>query len=428
MAARVPDHRDAGTPERVLVARPRRAAPAVGAGPRRSGSRRDRRRSTRVPRVASESRTRASIVPASCCQSGPARRGPEGPRRGRAVHSTAPASPRRTACSAPTGSSHARRARGGGAGVISGRHAERRRGDLLRVERRRRGPPVASAHGTSSRSIAAVLEVLGADVGGIVEVGDGAGDLADAHRTPPGERAVVDEVAPALVGVPGEGQEPRDRARRRRARSATTASRRSAPVGESSRLATRAATSADDSPGTSSGSGAVIRTRRSNRSSSGALEPASVPVALRLGATAIRFTDPARARIRARDELEAGREGERHRLSRDAHHALLERLAQRVERGGRELAELVEEQHAAVREGDLAGAWAGRSRRRRAPAWMPCGAAPGTGGPRSSRPPSGSPAAEWMRVTSSASVVCERREDRGEAPGEHGLARARRSA
>ena len=36
--------------------------------------------------------------------------------------------------------------------------------------------------------------------------------------------------------------------------------------------------------------------------------------------------------------------------------ALLERLAQRVERARRELAELVEEQHAAVRERDLAGA------------------------------------------------------------------------
>ena len=42
-------------------------------------------------------------------------------------------------------------------------------------------------------------------------------------------------------------------------------------------------------------------------------------------------------------------------LARDAHDALLERLAERVERSGRELAELVEEEQTAVRERDLAG-------------------------------------------------------------------------
>src|SRR5205085_640899 len=45
----------------------------------------------------------------------------------------------------------------------------------------------------------------------------------------------------------------------------------------------------------------------------------------------------------------------RHRLARDPYPALLERLAQRVERARRELAELVEKQHTAMRERDLAG-------------------------------------------------------------------------
>ena len=59
--------------------------------------------------------------------------------------------------------------------------------------------------------------------------------------------------------------------------------------------------------------------------------------------------------IGAADQHEARREHEARALAGDAHHALLERLAERVERDGRELAELVEEQHPAVGEGDLAG-------------------------------------------------------------------------
>ena len=80
----------------------------------------------------------------------------------------------------------------------------------------------------------------------------------------------------------------------------------------------------------------------------------------------------------------------------DPHDALLERRAQRVEDVGGELAHLVQEEHAAVRQRDLAGPQVRRRRRRSAPPTRRRGGAPGTAagaparraaGPR--RPPSG---------------------------------------
>ena len=85
------------------------------------------------------------------------------------------------------------------------------------------------------------------------------------------------------------------------------------------------------------------------------------------------------AEVHRRDELEASRE-ERHALrARDADDAVLERLAERLERGPQELRQLVEQQHAAVREARLARASA-RVRRRRSRRRTRCGAAPETAG------------------------------------------------
>ena len=64
----------------------------------------------------------------------------------------------------------------------------------------------------------------------------------------------------------------------------------------------------------------------------------------------------ARARVRRRDELEVGAGSQQLRPARASDDAaVLEHLAQRLERAALELGQLVEEQHAAVRERDLAG-------------------------------------------------------------------------
>ena len=81
-----------------------------------------------------------------------------------------------------------------------------------------------------------------------------------------------------------------------------------------------------------------------------------VPRPFAVPASALRRAEPARARVGAHDEEEVGREAQRDRLTGDPHGALLERLTERVERARRELAELVEEEHATVRHRRLAGA------------------------------------------------------------------------
>ena len=120
------------------------------------------------------------------------------------------------------------------------------------------------------------------------------------------------------------------------------------------------------------------------------------------GALAARAAEAARARVGGGDEHEARREDHDLLAADDRHVAVLERLAQRLEARAGELRELVEEEHAAVRERRLA-----RLRRaaRRRPGRRPrsCGAARGTGARVTSPPPPRSPAIDWMRVTSIAS-------------------------
>ncbi len=107
------------------------------------------------------------------------------------------------------------------------------------------------------------------------------------------------------------------------------------------------------------------------------------------------------AGVHRRDQREAGRERERARRAGDVDVAVLERLAERLERVAAELGQLVEEEHAVVREADLA-----RTRERPAAdqpgvEMVACGARNGPG--RTS--PAGGCAAtsEWILVTSSAS-------------------------
>ena len=111
---------------------------------------------------------------------------------------------------------------------------------------------------------------------------------------------------------------------------------------------------------------------------------------------------PAAARVRGGDERDARREDHDALGADDRHAAVLQRLAQRLERRPGELGELVEEEHAVVGERRLARRRAA-SRRRRARRRRSCGAARGTGG-ASARPPSCWPAIECRRVTSIASA------------------------
>ena len=97
---------------------------------------------------------------------------------------------------------------------------------------------------------------------------------------------------------------------------------------------------------------------------------------------------------------------------------------ERVERDRRELAELVEEQHAAVREGDLAGAGAAGA----AADERRCGG----GVVRRAERSGDGEAVGWAAAGDRRDagdldgfVGVEGRQDRGEAAGEHGLAAAR---
>ena len=118
---------------------------------------------------------------------------------------------------------------------------------------------------------------------------------------------------------------------------------------------------------------------------------------------------------------------QRHIAARQGHRAVFERLPQHLQHVARELRQLVQEQHAVVRQADFA-----RPRHSRA-------AADQAGVRyrvmrRAERPlrqqvraPRGSkPATLWICVVSSASWKVERRQDAGEAFGQHRLARSRR--
>src|SRR6266545_6246199 len=77
---------------------------------------------------------------------------------------------------------------------------------------------------------------------------------------------------------------------------------------------------------------------------------------------------PKNSKVDRPDQLEAGREDRLAAGARDGDVAVLERLAERLERGPRELRELVEEEHAVVREARLPGSRPGPAaddRRRR---------------------------------------------------------------
>ena len=88
---------------------------------------------------------------------------------------------------------------------------------------------------------------------------------------------------------------------------------------------------------------------------------------------------PARTEVHRRNELEPGRERRPPSDPRDADDTVLERLAERLERGPLELGELVQDEHAPVREADLARP---RARGRRRPVQRPkrCSAATAAAG------------------------------------------------
>jgi len=82
-------------------------------------------------------------------------------------------------------------------------------------------------------------------------------------------------------------------------------------------------------------------------------QPALIAAARTLVARAVLARACAGARVAGSDEHDRGGEAERALPAGDVDLARLERLAERLQRGSRELRELVEEQHAAVSEGYL---------------------------------------------------------------------------
>ena len=112
--------------------------------------------------------------------------------------------------------------------------------------------------------------------------------------------------------------------------------------------------------------------------------------------------------------------------ARDAHRAVLERLAQHLEHVPAELRHLVEEEHAVVREADLARAAATAPPPTSATSeivW--CGARNGRSVTRPDAAGS-RPATEWIDVTSSASSNVSGGRTPGDAPRHHRLAGPRR--
>ena len=265
----------------------------------------------------------------------------------------------------PTG----RAARRGARGPIAGQPGEERRAARCSVARSSPPAPTPTASSPWGRPAARARPPRGPApiaIGRAVEVGDRAGDPADAVqaacRQPTRAEGVLEQ-----------------RAWRRRTGGATSSSRRTgrsaltahpAPVGDGARAAaTRSATAADGSPrglaeqvvdaraaaprpGGRSGRAAGPESRRRYRARAGARctgsRPAAPPCA-------------ARARVHGGDEQEAGRDRGGRRRAGDPDDALLERLAQRVEHVRRELGQLVEEEHAVVRRADLARPEGGRA-------------------------------------------------------------------
>ncbi len=134
---------------------------------------------------------------------------------------------------------------------------------------------------------------------------------------------------------------------------------------------------------------------------------------------------PAGTWVRRRDDLEAGREGERALGPRDRHATVLQRLAQRLEARPAELPELVEKEDAPMRDRDLPG-----------PRWRPAADEPGRRdrvvgraerslgqGPVRWRPPGGAGDLRHLHGLGAA----ERRQQGGQPPRGQGLAGARRA-
>ena len=158
-----------------------------------------------------------------------------------------------------------------------------------------------------------------------------------------------------------------------------------------------------------------------------AAQPPGVAGEIRLAAAAAaRGRVAARARVGGGDEQEARREDRRALAAHDRHAAVLQRLAQRLERRPRELGQLVEEEHAVMGEARLPRQ---RAARRRPPARTPrsCDAARGTGArptsPRAAMLPGDAVDARHLDRLGPR----QRRQDRGQAPREHRLAHAGRA-
>ena len=139
-----------------------------------------------------------------------------------------------------------------------------------------------------------------------------------------------------------------------------------------------------------------------------------------------RDRQPARARVGGEHQLEPGRVAHPGGQPGDGDLAGLQRLAQRVEHGRRELRRLVQEQHPAVGQRRRARAGPGPSRRRRSPRPTRCGAAPGTAARSTSGRRRRQRAGDRVhRRHLERGVAVERRQQAGQPLGQHRLAGAR---
>ena len=155
----------------------------------------------RASRAVRSLRAAACHARASDCRAGSS--SPDAP-----SHSTADANPRSRPASAPTGppprSTSARSRRW----VMSGSDAN----VAAATSTGSSGAGAGPAHGTSPRMPARGLEVVAGDARAVVEVGERARHPTDPGGAAPGELPVGDELAPHLVGVGAERQQPRHRA------------------------------------------------------------------------------------------------------------------------------------------------------------------------------------------------------------------------
>ena len=230
----------------------------------------------------------------------------------------------------------------------------------------------AGRHAVAER----LRHVLGLDALGARDVGDRSRDADRAVEAAARQREAVDGGREQVGRAVGERARAGAPSRPASARCTSTACPPVASRCRARAASTRARTASDRSPVSPPISSARVRrgtnSWMSTRSSSG---PDS-----RWRYCMIRFgrhvhrrrrspVEPARARVRRGDEREPRGELDHAAAARDHHAAVLERLAQPLDGVAAELGELVQEQHAVVRERDLAGARqagpAAQERRRR---------------------------------------------------------------